>query len=304
MDTERKINTFQEKKEEFSSLASKMEKLINYLTDDNQSNYDNTTEVDVDMNNTNDNYSSTDINIQNDSISVSPNPSLASFRDNHSVLLGELVESSQYTSRLAKYDQQDVTSPAVNEDLANFVNTTLTSRLTPDQFKSLAQPYNRPVNTPMLCAPKLNREIWKLVPDTAQKQDVNAQNFQNIIIKGLCPLVQALNKLKDQPEVSSLLQDSFEILAHASMEFNFKRRAELRPFMLGAKQLSSKDVPVTTKLFGDNLESELKKIEQDKKLRDNMSVGPSGMRHNTFLLVEVALLTNLSMVLRVGRIRN
>ena len=185
MDTERKINTFQEKKEEFSSLASKMEKLINYLTDDNQSNYDNTTEVDLDMNNTNDNYSSTDINIQNDSVSVSPNPSLASFRDNHSVLFGELVESSQYSSRLAKYDQQDVTSPAVNEDLANFVNTTLTSRLTPDQFKSL-QPYNRPVNTPMLCAPKLNRVICKLVPDTAQKQDVNAQNFQNIIIKGPC----------------------------------------------------------------------------------------------------------------------
>ena len=117
----------------------------------------------------------------------------------------------------------------------------------------------------MLCEPRVNQEVWKLIPDFARQADAKAQNFQQIIVKGLCPLVQALNKLENQPEISSLLQDSFEILAHASMECNDKRRTDLKPHMQGAKHLVSRNIPVTTELFGDNLEHELKKLEQDKK---------------------------------------
>ena len=90
---------------------------------------------------------------------------------------------------------------------------------------------------------------------------------------------RALNKLGDQPEISALLQDSFEILAHASMECNDKRRTDLKPHMQGAKHLVSRNIPVTTELFGDNLDQEFKKLEQDKKLRESMSAGPSGSQH-------------------------
>ena len=51
-------------------------------------------------------------------------------------------------------------------------------------------------------------------------------------MKGLCPLVQALEACGSKPElqqVKELLTDSFELLAHASMDINLNRRETLRP---------------------------------------------------------------------------
>ena len=180
-------------------------------------------------------------------------------------------QDNLFSDRLDKYELKEKTSSAVDEDLAKFVNKTMTSHVVQEEFKKLNEAYTRPDNTPLLVAPRLNKEVWDLLPVAAQQRDLKAQNIQKNIVKGLFPLVQAMNQSKNNPEVLELLKDSFELLAHTSMEINNTRRSDLKPEMKNAKHLTHKEIPITTQLFGDDLESEMKKIEQTNKLRDNMS---------------------------------
>ena len=40
--------------------------------------------------------------------------------------------------------------------------------------------------------------------------------------------------------------------------------------MKGIKDLANKDVPVTAELFGDNIDTEIKKLDVDRKLQDSL----------------------------------
>ena len=181
--------------------------------------------------------------------------------------------SNAFADRMCRYEKKDQCAPPINEELAAFVNKTITSHVIPEEFKKLCESHKVPENTPMLVVPRLNKEVWDFLPDAVRQKDQRTQGIQKNIVQGLYPLVLAMDKCED-PVVLELLKDSFEILAHASMDTNVRRRNELKPDMRNAKHLTNKDVPVTSLLFGDDLDTAVKKIEQTNKLKEHMT-GPS-----------------------------
>ena len=182
-------------------------------------------------------------------------------------------QNDQIAIRMARYNIKESTSPSVNSELADMVGKALTTNVEMNEdFKNFLNKYKRPDNIPNLTVPRLNMEIFKLVSKEAQQKDIALQELQKNVVRAMCPLVSAINELKDvKAETAEKLHDSVELLAYASMDINKKRRFALRPYMFEAKHLTSKDVPITSLLFGDNIESEFKKIEQANKLNLSMA---------------------------------
>ena len=183
---------------------------------------------------------------------------------------GSKLES--YSARLARYNNKEETSPAVNPELADILGKAITTHVGySEEMKNLLNKYKRPDNIPNLVAPRLNIEIFKLVPKEAQHRDIEFQELQKNIVRALCPLVSAIDELQDmKSETAEKLHDAAELLAFASMDINKRRRDALKPFMQEAKYLTNKEVPITNFLFGDNVEAEFKKIELANKLNDSM----------------------------------
>ena len=152
-----------------------------------------------------------------------------------------------------------------------FINKTITTRLEPKKYKSICEKYHRPLNTDFLVCPRVNKELWSFInKDGPKNADLEIQELQKDYVKGLLPLVQAMNGLKEGSKEWACLADSFEIFAHQFMALNDKRRNLLKAASSLPKKLFSHEVPVTTKLFGDQFEEEIKKLDLDKKLMDSL----------------------------------
>ena len=134
--------------------------------------------------------------------------------------------------------------------------------------------YQRPKNTNFLCAPRCNTECWRLMPSSTQITDKSLRKSQEKIVKGMTPLVLAMEELeKDEPsfdKVKTAVFDSFELMANMHMDINISRRESIRPHLHKAAHIANRDQPITENPFGDEVEAEMKKIEVASKLYQSM----------------------------------
>ena len=86
----------------------------------------------------------------------------------------------------------------------------------------------------------------------------------------LAQAIQACTNKQSLEDIKSLLSDSFELLANASMDINISRKDIIRPELDKASHLANRDKPITAELFGDDVDQEFKKIEASNKLSDSM----------------------------------
>ena len=178
------------------------------------------------------------------------------------------------TEKLIK-DKTVTVSPAINESISNFVNKAIGKFTDPEEYKLLTEKYLTPSNTPHLVTPKINPEMLRLMTKEQSKfkqlkdEDAGLCVKQEQLIKGLIPLVQAMDK-NTNTEVAKLLMDSFKLLSQVNMNFNQKRKEKILPALGKAKHLAYRNNPVTTQLFGDDIEGEFKKVETTSKLVEAM----------------------------------
>ena len=182
---------------------------------------------------------------------------------------GASCSSSVFKDRLKHYSKSEPTSEKIDSDFAALLNKMVTNLAEPDSFKTLSDKYVRPENTEFLVCPKVNSEIWEVLPEFSKIQDRSLQGIQKNVVKSLFPLVEAMGKTED-PGVKELLLDSLTLLGNVSMQFNMHRRNNMKNSLEKAKPLANKDIPVTTLLFGDDVEGEVKKLETKTKLKESM----------------------------------
>lgn len=181
--------------------------------------------------------------------------------------------SCSLMDRCTKYEKIVKTAPAVQENIAKFVSQVMTHNLDTKSYQDISEKYEIPDNIPFLVAPKVNPELWGIVPFLKQQQDVAYRKIQEKLVSGICPLVQALEECGDKPEflkIKELISDSVEFLGNFNMSINNTRRDELRPCLKNAAPLANRNSPVTDQLFGDEVESEIKKIEARAKLTESI----------------------------------
>ena len=202
--------------------------------------------------------------------------------------------STSVTDLLAELKKQvdceEETGPGIQTQLAEIVTSMCQNGLTDKEQKEKMEALLRPENCEMLQPTRVNPMIWdKLSPGT-RSADIKIQQVQKLLVKGVIPLVNmadaVLKALTDKgslpatQDLFSGLTTSLGLLILSNYTLNMRRRELIIPDMHQDYQAlkSAKKVPLTTQLFGDDLEKTIddiakanrvgKKVDRKRKFGD------------------------------------
>lgn len=153
--------------------------------------------------------------------------------------------------------------PAVSESLANLINTACTSQCLTDNIQ---EKYRIPENCDKLTSPMVNNEIWKILPKRAQTYDKSFSDIQNLVAAGMVPIMKLADILKPQiaanQEAKTLFSDVITLMGQVQYHLSLRRRYLIRP-QLKKKyhSLCNINMPITTKLFGDDVQKDVKNCD-------------------------------------------
>ena len=132
-------------------------------------------------------------------------------------------------------------------------------------------------NLDNLVVPRVNSEIWANMSHAVKRVDLRTANTQNIVSKVGTIIAKCTdNSLKarkkdakkiDLDEMVSFHTDALALLGHTQNELPMKRREAIRPSLKKEYAgLCSRNVPVTSLLFGDDLQQQLNNIKASNKM--------------------------------------
>lgn len=167
----------------------------------------------------------------------------------------------------------------IDDKLAEIVDGRFKAKLTPELQKSKFEAYNRPQNCDNLVVPTINSEIWNKLPQEAMKADLKLQHIQRAVVKAATAAARAAELLlqaKKAPSAEKLSQavrnctDSIALCGHASREIALRRRNAIKPHLnKQVARICDESVPITSKLFGDNLSTTLKEVKEADRIGAN-----------------------------------
>ncbi|CAB4016913.1 Hypothetical predicted protein [Paramuricea clavata] len=179
------------------------------------------------------------------------------------------------------FSQEDDMGPAITEKLATIINKRWSEKLSDQKLKEKRDQHPRPDNCDRLVAPRINPEIWARIDHTAKQLDLRASTNQANLAKAGVVLAKSTDKLlslyqKDsKPEYRELITlntDALALLGHASCEMSQRRRETLKPHLNKEyTTLCASHVPVTSLLFGDDLQGQLTNIRATNKVSNTIS---------------------------------
>ena len=175
-------------------------------------------------------------------------------------------------------DESERTSDPVSEKLALIANKRWNQKLSDDQLKEKAEKYLRPANCDKVVSPRVNPEIWAKLPRAVRGDDHKLFRVQNLLGTVTHLVVKAtdmLLKAKSDPKklkIDDLVRmntDAVALTSHANHELAQRRRETIKPHLhRDYMELCSQEVPVTSLLFGDDLQTELTRIRATNKIRN------------------------------------
>ena len=166
--------------------------------------------------------------------------------------------------------------PKVNDTLARVVNSGIRAKIDRNVAKELCEKFVRPRNCEALVVPKINKELWNTsaFKKTTKEGDKCFQTAQRYMSQGLIPLVSLMDKLleTDQAEEFRLAKESFQLLAYAHRDISNIRRQQLKGVVSDKyKQLCNDSTPLTGNLLGDDLEKQIKTLDEMRKVGFDLS---------------------------------
>lgn len=174
-------------------------------------------------------------------------------------------------------DTDEQTDSDVSEKLAKIVNKRWTEKLSSNKLSEKFKKHSRPGNLKALIVPKVNPEIWLNMSHAVKREDLRRANIQTSLSKVGSILVKSTDKLLEAhknnnvPKLDELISyqtDALAMLGHAQVELSLKRRdAILKPTLKKEYAgLRSQNIPVTSLLFGDDLQQQLKNIKASNQV--------------------------------------
>jgi hypothetical protein len=174
------------------------------------------------------------------------------------------------------FSQEDDMGPAITEKLATIINKHWSEKLSHQKLKEKRDQYPCPDNCDRFVVPRINPEIWARIDHTAKQLDLRASTNQSNLAKAEVVLAKSTDKLlslyqKDSKaeyrELITLNTDALALLGHPSCEMSQRRRETLKSHLNKEyTTLCASHVPVTSLLFGDDLQDQLTNIRATNKL--------------------------------------
>ena len=172
-------------------------------------------------------------------------------------------------------EQEEEVGGTINQQLADIVNKRWSMKLPETKQKEKMEKYSRPRNCEKLIVPCVNAEIWDKLDSKTKHNDLRATSTQKILAKVGSILTFTTDKLLQMrnatsPDVDQLITmntDALALLGHTMCELSMRRRDAIRPNLnKDYSSLCASHVPVTTYLFGDNLQTQLNDIRASNKI--------------------------------------
>ena len=172
-------------------------------------------------------------------------------------------------------EQEEEVGNDINQQLAEIINKRWSTKLLEAKQKEKMDKYPRPGNCEKFVVPRVNAEIWDKLDNKTKHNDLRASTTQKILSKvgtiiGIT--TDRLLKMRNTalPEVDQLITmttDALALLGHTMCELSMRRRDAIKPHLnRDYSSLCASHVPVTTHLFGDNLQTQLNDIRASNKI--------------------------------------
>ena len=152
---------------------------------------------------------------------------------------------------------------AISDSLSRLINTACTVQCDTD---TLFNRYSVPSNCDLAIPPLVNQEVWRFLDKKGHMQDKSLVDIQNLLSTSLVPVIKLIEMLKKNKslndEMKTLFTDLFTGLGQVQYNISLRRRYFIRPYLKKKySPLCNMSVPITTKLFGDEISKEVKSCE-------------------------------------------
>jgi hypothetical protein len=175
--------------------------------------------------------------------------------------------------------ENSATGPNVEAHVAKTINKRWAARMDISILKDKMAKYNRPDNCEMIRVPRVNTPVWKTLEPYQRRQDVKITNIQKTCAAVGSSLAYTLDMVcKDQNkdlDTSQLIRhvaDAAAMLGHINTDLSLLRRELMRPKLhTDYRNLCNPDHPVTSLLFGDDLQKEMKDLKETSLIGSKVS---------------------------------
>ena len=183
------------------------------------------------------------------------------------------------------FDSKDRYGKPVMDDLVNILkvifSTDISKADVDKKREEFIEKFLFPKNCEILSVPKVNKEIWRLLPASARNSDIAIQKPQTLIAHAIVPIVRVVEVLikadpqgdnEETNETVNRLMEAISMMAMANDDLNHVRRNSIKPNLnADFRSLCSSQNAVTDNLFGDNITDQLKTIQEANKLGKKLS---------------------------------
>ena len=123
--------------------------------------------------------------------------------------------------------------------------------------------------------PRVNTPVWKSLDSYHKRQDVKIANIQKICAAVGSSLAYTLDMLcknqsetdLDVPQTIRNLADAGAMIGHVNTNLSLLRRDTMRPTLHeDYRNLCNPDLPITSLLFGDDLQKDMKDLKETTKI--------------------------------------
>ena len=193
------------------------------------------------------------------------------------------------------YGAAETVGADIDSQLADIVDTLLTSRLPEDKLKEKLSLRIRPGNCASLVATRVNPEIWDKLAPATRSRDVRSQRIQNDTSQGMIAVTEAANTLVrgtragetispgSLTETVKTLVDSLALFGHANQEINQRRRDDQKSDLNQAyKSIGKMDKCHPSLLYGDDLANRVKSINDTNRVAQSLTAGSPGNQRGGF----------------------
>ena len=183
----------------------------------------------------------------------------------------------------AEFEVRDETGLDLNASVVKMVQKLVQTTVPEDTMKTKLEKIKKPGNCEFLAAPKLNKEVARVVMRQVNWRDVKAKKLQINTVKAITLLAETVHNVREkslgknaQPvEAKTLIKDLFGViglLGSAFLDANQLRKDMIRPELpVKYKPLCSSQQEVTEKLFGDDLAKAMKDMNQTSCLSRDLT---------------------------------
>ena len=167
------------------------------------------------------------------------------------------------------FEGNEETGEELSKDLASLANKVLRAKPKEEKAKSLTLKHKRPCNVENLQVPKVEEQLWRQLKRDTKAFDYAMQRMQGSICQAVVPVLKLMQKMKTESVSSDLREltgDTFKMLAQAIVHSNDARIEKIKRDLLPAYRPLCTNKPSATKLFGDNLQEDIKSLRERKQI--------------------------------------